>query len=132
VADKPGGCHVTDGAALAAQVVTGVLGAGGLLTGAAALWAARNSQRDGVNGDAREARRLEAEQQRDTIADRDALVDQLQEDVGSMRAEIGGMRREMREQAAELELERAYTRELIDHIYRGAPPPPPARPVRTP
>ena len=30
----------------------------------------------------------------------------------------------------DLEAEYAYSRMLIDHIYRGLPPPPPARPVR--
>ena len=27
--------------------------------------------------------------------------------------------------------ERDYSRMLVDHIYRGLPPPPPARPVRS-
>ena len=122
----------------AVQIVTTLIGGGGFLTGAAALWHARVSDRSGVSGDEREARRDEAAQKRDTIADRDAQIDQLQEDVGAMRAEVArATERSERstERAdrllAELEAEREYSRILIDHIYRGAPPPPPPRPIRT-
>ena len=108
----------------AVQIITAVLGAGGLLTGAAALWNARVSHRAGVNGDEREARKVEAEQRRDTIADRDGLIDQLQEQMQSVLPRVARLEHD-------LEDERAYVHVLIEHIYQGAPPPPPPRPVRT-
>ena len=115
----------------AVQIITTIIGGGSLLTGAAALWHARVSARAGISGDAREARRDEAAHKRDTVADRDMQIDQLQEDVAGLRAEVARLTDLVRSQSVDLEIEREYSRVLIDHIYRGAPPPPPPRPVRT-
>lgn len=103
---------------------------GGILSGAAALWGVRNSRRAGVAGDEREARRDEAAARRDTIADRDAQIDQLQEDVVGLREAVARVTQRADALLDELERERAYSRALIDHIYRQAPPPPPERPAR--
>ncbi|UJP39318.1 hypothetical protein [Cellulomonas palmilytica] len=113
------------------QIVSYVLGAGGVLSGIAAIWGTRTSRAAGIKGDEREARRDEAAQRRDTIADRDAQIDQLQEDVNGLRAEVARVTARADRLLDELEDEREYSRVLIDHIYRQAPPPPPPRPVRS-
>jgi hypothetical protein len=87
------------------------------------------SWRLGVRGDERAARSDEATARRDTIADRDGLVDQLQEEVTGLRTEVAGLRALVQTQAADLELERAWNRSLVDQIYRGDPPPPRTRPT---
>ncbi len=120
-----------------AEVMAWVATAGGLsglATFIAWIWNARL----GVKADARQASAQEASNKRDTIADRDAQIDQLQEDGESYRAELRDMRAEIarittlvRDQGADLEDERTYNRMLMDHIYRGSPPPPPPRPPRS-
>lgn len=95
---------------------------GGVISGAAAMWGARNSRRAGVAGDEREARRDEAAQRRDTIADRDGLIDQLQQDVTALRERVDTAERERA-------IDARWARDLIDQIYRGEPPPPRPRPT---
>jgi TolA-binding protein len=107
------------------DLVTKVLSAGALFSGIAAIWGVRNSRKMNVSGDEREARHDEQEQRRDTVADRDSLIDQMQEQLGNLSRRVDRL-------DAELEDERDYTRLLIDHIYRGSPPPPPPRPGRRP
>lgn len=63
----------------------------------------------------------EREQRRDTIADRDALIDQLQDDMRDLRDRMSVLE-------VEYQIERDWNRMLVDHIYRGEKPPPPARP----
>lgn len=109
---------------------------GGILAGLATLLGVRSSRRAGVAADEREARRDEAAQKRDTIADRDGLIDQLQEDVKSLREgrqhdleQRERLETRMASVERELFLERAWNRTLIDQIYRGEPPPPRPRPT---
>lgn len=68
---------------------------------------------------------------RDTIDDRDSLIDQFQEALDSERkARIDQVQRlEARVSTLETALsdEREYTQALRDHIYRKLPPPPPQR-----
>lgn len=82
------------------------------------------SWRLGVRGDERAARKDEAEQQavlrRDTVADRDALIDQMQEEQRDMRARLEVLERG---RAADED----HIKALTDHIWKGLPPPPPAR-----
>jgi len=106
------------------QIISYVFGSGTLLAGIAALIGARTSRRVGVSGDEREARRDEAAHRRDTIADRDALIDQMQEQLRDLVPRVERIESELND-------ERDYTRLLVDHIYRQAPPPPPARPARS-
>lgn len=104
------------------EIITRILSAGGLLAGVAAMIGAWRSQRAGIKADQRDARKVEAEQRRDTIADRDALIDTLTEDVRELRARVDRMETELRE-------EREYSRLLQDFIYRdGRVPPPRASP----
>lgn len=111
------------------QIITGILGAGGILGGLAALWQARNSRRQGIAGDEREARRDEAAQRRDTVADRDALIDQLQEDVAALRDAAKDTSSRLAALEREHAIEQKHNALLIAHIYAGSPPPPPARPT---
>lgn len=117
------------------RLLTGAILGGGLLTGIAALRNTSNSRRAGVAGDEREARRDEAAQRRDTIADRDAFIQKLSERV----AQLEDAERENDNRITLLETERdlwhkrydderEYSRQLLDWGYRGAAPPPPTRP----
>lgn len=67
---------------------------------------------------------------RDTVADRDTFIDQLQEELRDARAEKTAAETRAVEVATQLALEREHTQALTDHIYRQKPPPPPARPTR--
>lgn len=118
-----------------ADLVSDILKAGAFLGGLAALWGVYISRRNGVKGDERAARSQEQEAKRDTVKDRDDLVDQLQEEVQGYRGEVAGFRVQLTESNAnsaallrELSIEREYSRLLLDWGYRGAPPPPPRRP----
>jgi len=67
---------------------------------------------------------------RDTVADRDTFIDQLQEELRDARSEKTEADRRATALAADLTTEREYSQALVDHIYRQKPPPPPARPAR--
>ena len=85
----------------------------------------------------------ERETRRDRIADRDAMIDQLQEQIAAF--EVREARRdrqmqelEMREKRRderiatlehELAIEQAHNLALTEHIRKGRPGPPPPRPV---
>lgn len=112
----------------------------GGLAGIAAVLGIAWTIRHGVKGDEREARAQEATNRRDTIADRDGLIDQLQEDVTRLHGELSSARKDATEEIVDLKsrllvverdlyLERAWNRTLVDQIYRGEPPPPRQRPT---
>lgn len=107
--------------------VTGLGGLAGLAALIGIIWNVRH----GVKADARQATAQEASNKRDSIADRDAQIDQLQEDVAGLRSEVARLTNLVRDQGTDLEEERSYSRVLVDHIYQGSPPPPPPRPPRT-
>lgn len=90
---------------------------------ATTIWAGVKTLSDRKQG----VRATELAERRDTVADRDALIDQVQEerDTAITRATTA----EARAAAAETELarEREYTQVLRDHIYRRREPPPPPR-----
>lgn len=90
---------------------------------ATAIWTGVKTLADRRAG----VRSTEHTERRDTVADRDALIDQVQEerDTAVVRATAA----EARAAAAEAELarEREYTQVLRDHIYRRREPPPPPR-----
>ena len=97
-----------------ALAIAGVIGASGTLGGVIV------SRRSGVSSHELQARR-------DTVADRDALIDQLQEEVRSLRDEISPMRTRLERLERAHEEERAYNDRLVAHIYEGKGPPPPQR-----
>lgn len=67
---------------------------------------------------------------RDTVADRDTFIDQLQEELRDARTGKAESDQRAAVSAADLTAEREYSQALIDHIYRQKPPPPPQRPPR--
>lgn len=67
---------------------------------------------------------------RDTVADRDDLIDQLQEELRDARAGKITAEQRVTDLTCELAREREHTQALTDHIYRQKPPPPPPRPAR--
>lgn len=95
----------------------GLLGAGGTLGGVVV------SRRSGVSSHELQARR-------DTVADRDALIDQLQEERGANRRAIEELRDEVAELRTERDLDAEWAAALVAHIWEGNPPPPPPRPTR--
>lgn len=122
-----------------AQVMEWVTRLGGM-AGLAAVAGIAWTIKHGVKGDERAAREQEAADRRDTIADRDGLIDQLQEDVGRLHTElekaktqatdeIRGLHERLATVERDLYLERAWNRTLVDQIYRGEPPPPRPRPT---
>lgn len=74
---------------------------------------ARHDRRRGVAG-------VEQVQRRDTVTDRDALIDQLQEEITRLRSRVDALE-------VALDIEQRHNRALVDQIYRGDPPPPVAR-----
>lgn len=68
---------------------------------------------------------------RDTVADRDTFIDQLQEELRDARTARTAADIRAADLATALTTEREYSQSLVDHIYRQKPPPPPARPTRT-
>lgn len=73
-------------------------------------------------------RGAEHTERRDTVADRDAFIDQIQEQLKDANARAAASEAARSATVELLELERAYTQILRDHIYRRQAPPPPARP----
>jgi len=74
-----------------------------------------SDRRVGVRG-------TEAAERRDTVADRDALIDQMQEEISTLRSRLDRVE-------AQLTIEQDYSRQLVDQIYRGEGPPPRPRPT---
>lgn len=98
-------------------VITGVGTTLAAVAGTVITWRRLNSdKRRGVATDERELRR-------DTIADRDAFIDQMQEEMSDLRKRMSHIE-------VEHQLDQLWARQLVDHIYRGSPPPPPPRPTR--
>lgn len=97
---------------------------------ATAIWTGVKTLADRRAG----VRSTEHTERRDTVADRDAFIDQLQEQLSA--AETAKAAAETAKSAAEelraaaqaaLEREREYVQVLRDHIYRRREPPPPPR-----
>lgn len=88
----------------------GLLGAGGTFGGVIV------SRRSGVSSHELQARR-------DTVADRDALIDQLQEQLGTLSTRVQRLEEER-------QLDAEWAAALVAHIWEGNPPPPPPRPQR--
>lgn len=89
------------------------------------IWRSRKDVKQGIS---------EHEQagQRDTVADRDALINQFQEMLKDEREErerqVANLTARIAHLEGELRDEREYTDELRHHIYTSKPPPPPSRP----
>lgn len=66
-------------------------------------------------------------ERRDTVADRDALINQLQETVERLEGKVQRLETAVRDYQDELNDKREYIQDLRDHIYREKPPPPPAQ-----
>lgn len=82
-------------------------------------------------------RSTEHSERRDTVADRDALIDQMQElrTAADARAAAAETAKTAAEQNADSWRkayydEKEYSQILIDHIYRRRDPPPPPRPPK--
>ena len=116
-----------------ATVLASAIGGVALLASGVIAWLTGRSSR-------------KAERQRDTLAERDRLIDQLQEDRQSDRELIEALgrriealessRAEDRARIESLEEQRAEDRVLLDsarahiaHLESLVPPPPPARPA---
>lgn len=72
-------------------------------------------------------RSTEHTERRDTVADRDALINQLQEERDAANAAAREERTGRIAAEKALGEERTYTQSLVDHIYRRREPPPPQR-----
>lgn len=96
--------------------ITGILGSlvavGGVII---TIIRTKNDRAAGISTADRETRR-------DTIADRDSLIDQLQENLAALTTRVSRIE-------LEYDTERYWNRMLVDHIYKGLPPPPPKRPT---
>jgi len=86
------------------------------------------SWRLGVRADERGARQDEAAGRRDTIADRDALIDQLSEGHAAERQAREALDRRVEALERQRVGDLAYIGSLLAHIWAGKPPPPPDRP----
>ena len=105
-----------------------LLAAAGGLSGLAALIRVLIDRRQGIASAEHTARAEEREDRRDTIADRDGLLDTLLAEVRDLRdREVENRRR-----IESLEHDRRIDRDHIDllehHIWQQLPPPPPPRP----
>lgn len=107
------------------ELLTKILGAGGFLAGLAAVIGSWRSRRAGVRSDEREARAEEYAARRDTIADRDGLIDQLQEQMKELLERVGNVEKENTRWRGLYEAEKDYNLVLRDSIYRGGGTPPP-------
>lgn len=85
------------------------------------------SYRLGVRADERGARQDEASGRRDTIADRDALIDQLSDGLADERTAREALAVRVDALERQREADRVYIDELRAHIWAGKPPPPPDR-----
>ena len=102
-----------------ATVLASAIGGVALLASGVIAWLTGRSSR-------------QAEKQRDTLAERDRLIDQLQEDRDALGRRIEALERRIEA----LEEQRAEDRVLLDsarahiaHLESLVPPPPPARPA---
>lgn len=95
----------------ATEVVVTVGAITGLVVGIATVIKELVSWRSGV-------RARESEGRRDTVADRDALIDQLQEENARLRVANASL-------TGALDETKSRNRRLVDHIYKRRPPPPP-------
>lgn len=57
-------------------------------------------------------------ERRDTIADRDALINQLQEDIGSLKTDMASQKVETAELRSEVREVREHNNALIRYVYR--------------
>lgn len=101
--------------AVLAGILTGLAGAG------TALYQARLNHRAGVSSNEQSARRDEAEDRRDTIADRDSLLATVLTEVRDLRDRVERAERARRVRDDHIDA-------LEHHIWQRMPPPPPARP----
>lgn len=109
------------------DITTWLLAAGGL-SGFAALIRAFVDRRQGIASSERAARAEEREDRRDTIADRDSLLDRLLEDVQGYRAEVSELRGRVEFLERDARLKDDHIDLLEHHIWQQLPPPPPPRP----
>lgn len=58
-----------------------------------------------------------------------ALIDQLQEELGRRDKRLDALEERQDATDEQLRLRDLFIQALIDHIYRGKPPPPPERPA---
>ena len=96
----------------------------GFITALAALLKVYFDRRAGISGNERQARRDAAEDRRDTIADRDSLLTTVLDEVRDLRGRVELADRGLRARDDHIDV-------LEDHIWKGRPPPPPARPPGT-
>ena len=100
----------------------------GLAGAVVAIWRARIDARTGVSSDERAARREEAEDRRDTIADRDSLLKTVIEESRQLREEVRGLRSRV-EHLEQVARNRADHIDVLEHhIWSGKGRPPPRRP----
>lgn len=105
------------------QLDPAALTAGGTLLAAAGAWGGHLLSRR----TARETSRVE--QRRVDTEDWRAVTDALREDLTAAREENASTRGRVEVVERERALDLAWIVLLRDHIYRGAPPPPPERPT---
>lgn len=69
------------------------------------------------------------EKRRDTITDRDALIEKLFSDAKQLRGDLGTLRERVDRLEAGVDARDAHIQALRDQIYRGTPPPPVQPPI---